>query len=247
MKIPDDDIQPSHRVLSSTASMGGRIRANNTANPLPIPETSIPSQRIENFLAKTSEFNANMYSRMLSNETVTLDKVPMYVFASQSFIEKCLDLRPKELIAHMNSWNQEQMSDFIEKYDILPEAMFGRLFSEGLNPGRIPNDIKLSLPFLRVAANANPGKLAEILKKENIQSVRLAISGLPDELITNLWQNGMPTVMLPAKKSSNDEFVSRIRAVDSKRFEDDIQNYTVNAMLRSKVKQFSLRERSVST
>ncbi|MDR0742664.1 MAG: hypothetical protein LBE98_04350 [Puniceicoccales bacterium] len=247
MKVSASGIHPNRRVgSSSTIGMGGRIRVNNARKPLSMPKTGILSQRIENFLAGSSTFDANVYLRILSNKKITLDKVPLNVFASQPFIWKCLDQRPKELIAHMNSWNSEQMLYFIEKYDVLPEAMFGRLFSEGLNPTLIPGDIRLSLPFLRVAANANPGKLAESLKKENIQSVRLALRDLDDELITNLWKNGMPTVMLPAKKSSNDEFVARIRAANPKRFEDDIQNYAVNAMLRSKVEQYSLSKRAAS-
>jgi hypothetical protein len=248
MKISTDDIRPNHGVEpSSKANMKGRIRVSNAANPLSMPKTNILSQGIGNFLTATSEFDANVYSRVLSNKTVTLDKVPMAVFASQSFIAKCLDQRPEELIAHMNSWNQGQMSDFIEKYDVLPEAMFGQLFSKGLNPDFIPKDIKLSLPFLRVAANANPHKLVvEILNGEDIQSVRLALRNLDDERVKELWNNGMPTAKLPTEKSSNDEFVSRIRAADPERFEKEIQSRPINAMLRSKIGQRSLVERSVS-
>jgi hypothetical protein len=233
--------------------MKGRVRVSNAPSPLSTPKTSISSQGIKNFLTETSafdatEFDAKVYSHVLSGETVTLDKVPMNVFSTQSFVTKCLDQRPKELIAHMNSWSQKQMLDFIEKYDVLPEAMFGRLFLEGLNPTSIPKDIKLSLPFLRVAANANPHKLVvEILNREDIQSVRLALRGLDDKRVEELWNNGMPTAKLPTMKSSNDEFVSRIRTADPKRFETEIQSRPINAMLRSKIEQRPLFGRSVST
>ncbi|MDR2432679.1 MAG: hypothetical protein LBD34_02915 [Puniceicoccales bacterium] len=248
MEISTDNIHPSHREEpSSAATMGKRIRANNAAKLLSTPKTGILPQKIENFLTETSEFNAKVYSHMLSDKTVTLDKVPMNVFASQSFIVKCLDQHPEELIAHMNSWSQEQMSDFIEKYDVLPEAMLGQLFSKGLKPDFISKNIKLSLPFLRVSANANPHKLVvEILNKEDIQSVRLALRDLDDERVKELWNNGMPTAKLPMKKSSNDEFVSRIRAADPERFEKEVKGRPVNAMLRSKIRQHSLIERSVS-
>lgn len=232
--------------LSSTKSMKGRIRANNAPNPLPTPKTSVLSQGIGSFIAKTSEFDANVCSRMLSNKAVTLDKIPMCIFASQAFIAKCLDQRPKELIAYMNSWDQDQISTFIEKYDVLPEAMLGRLFVEGLNPDFVPKDIKLSLPFLRIVANANPGKLvAEILKKEDIQSVRLALRNLDDGRVEKLWNNGMPTAKLPTAKSFSGEFIERIKAADPERFESDIQKYAVNAMLRSKIQLQPLIKRSV--
>ncbi|MDR2628771.1 MAG: hypothetical protein LBC30_02140 [Puniceicoccales bacterium] len=249
MKVSTSDTPNAQSVGSPSAtSMKGRIQANNASNHLSIPKAIIFSQRIEKFLAESSEFDANVYLHMLSSKAITIDKVPMHVFASQSFIGKCLDLCPNELVAHMNSWDQKQMLNFLGKYDVLPEAMVGRLFSEGLNPDLIPKDVKLSLSFLRVAANANPHKLvAEILNKEDIQSVRLALRNLDDGRVEKLWNNGMPTAKLPTKKSFDDAFIARIRAADPERFENDIQNCAVNAMLWSKVGQHSLAERDVST
>ncbi|MDR1173351.1 MAG: hypothetical protein LBK24_00990 [Puniceicoccales bacterium] len=231
----------------STTGMKGRIQMGNAPKPLSMPKTIISSQGIEKFSTEASDFNTNVYSRMLSSKAVTLDKVPMHIFASQSFVMKCLEHSPKELIAHMNSWDQKQMSAFMGKYDVLPEAMLGRLFLEGLNPDLIPKDLKLSLAFLRVAANANPHKLvAEILNKEDIQSVRLALRNLNDAQVEKLWNNGMPTAKLPMAKSSNNKFVSQISAADPKRFENDIR-YAVNATLRSKVGQCPLIKRSASS
>jgi hypothetical protein len=227
--------------------MGRRIQTNDAANSLSTPKTSVLSKKIENFSTEAPGFDAKVYSHMLSSEAVTLDKVPIRILASQSFIEKCLDRRPEELISHMNSWDQKQISDFIEKYDVLPEAMFGQLFSKGLNPDLIPKDIKLSLPFLRVAANANPHKLVvEILNKEDIQSIRLALRNLDDERVQKLWNNGMSTTKLPTVKSSSDEFISRIKAADPKRLENDIKNRPVSLALRSKMRQRPLAGRSVS-
>jgi hypothetical protein len=226
--------------------ISSKIRVKNDGSFLSVPKTNINSREIGSF-SITSMFDANVYSRMLSHETVALDKIPVSIFATQTFISECLKCRPKDLIAYMNSWTPQQMSDFMEKYDVLPEAMLGRLFAEGLNPAFIPRDIKFSPSFLRVAANANPDRLTtEILSKEDIQSVRLAIRNLDDNQVEKLWRNGMSTAKLPTIKSSNDKFVSRIKLVNSRRFEKEIQN-PINAMLRSKIEQHSLMERKAST
>jgi hypothetical protein len=201
-----------------------------------VPKANINSREIGSFFIARM-FDTNVYSGVLSCGTVGLDKIPGGIFTTQTFISECLKCRPKNLIAYINSWNVQQMSDFMEKYDILPKAMLGRLFAECVNPAFIPRDIKFSPSFLRVAANANPGRLTtEILNKEDIQSVRLAIRKSEDDQVEKLWNNEMSTAKLLTIKRSNGKFVSRIKLANSRRFEKEIQN-PINAMLRSKIEQ----------
>ncbi|MDR2779318.1 MAG: hypothetical protein LBB16_03495 [Puniceicoccales bacterium] len=231
----------------STTSNGSKIKVKNDAITLSAHKTNIQRREIGNFSIASVGFDANVYAHMLSRAPIAFDRVPIHIFASQAFISESLKFCPKELIDHMNSWSSKQMSDFIKQYDILPEAMLGRLFSEGLNPTFIPKDVKLSPAFLRVATNTNPDRLTtEILNKEDIQSVRLAMSNLDDSKVEKLWNNGMSTAKLPTAKSSNAEFIARIRLKNPERLKKEIQN-PINAMLRSRVEHYSLDERVAST
>lgn len=139
------------------------------------------------------------------------------IFQSNASLAQCKQMinmayaaNQKACIVIMNTWSMEQMEDFIDKYTTLPEAMLGKLFSVGLSPDILPNDIKQSKAFLHVAVVNNPERLTnEILSKLDIQTSRLCISQLDKDDIKKLYQYNLPLMYLPINTLTDGSLLQR--------------------------------------
>ncbi len=139
------------------------------------------------------------------------------IFQSNASLAQCKQMinmtytaNQKACIVIMNTWSMEQMEDFIDKYTTLPEAMLGKLFSVGLSPDILPNDIKQSKAFLHVAVVNNPERLInEILSKFDIQTSRLCISQLDKDDIKTLSQHNLPLMYLPINTLTHGSLLQR--------------------------------------
>lgn len=139
------------------------------------------------------------------------------IFQSNASLAQCKQMinmayaaNQKACIVIMNTWSMEQMEDFIDKYTTLPEAMLGKLFSVGLSPDILPNDIKQSKAFLHVAVVNNPERLInEILSKFDIQTSRLCISQLDKDDIKKLYQYNLPLMYLPINTLTHGSLLQR--------------------------------------
>lgn len=141
------------------------------------------------------------------NIILNILKQNVNIFQSNASLAQCKQMinmtyaaNQKACIVIMNTWSMEQMENFIDKYTTLPEAMLGKLFSLGLSPDILPNDIKQSKPFLHVAVVNNPERLInEILSKFDIQTSRLCISQLDKDDIKTLSRHNLPLMYLPIR------------------------------------------------
>jgi hypothetical protein len=133
-----------------------------------------------------------------------VDKVLAEKMASNAFILNALSSSTDTLISLMNSWNGETMKTFINSYNESPEPILGKLFSRGLDTHHLPEDIVLSQPFLRVAANENPKKLVdEVLNKYDVERVRHALTESSPTDIKRLSDNGLSSDAILAESPRN--------------------------------------------
>jgi hypothetical protein len=177
-----------------------------------IPTKTLTSEEFI-FMAFKAEWlkNGLIYDLVdrIKNGKLSFNKIPMKIFAADTFVSKVLESKKltDKLIAHINSWDSDKMLNFIDSYDVLPEAMLGKLFAIGVNPDLIPYDVKLgetSERFLAVACNENPKRLLDcVVKKTQIHDVRIALNNLKLSKIINLAENGLPLSRVPTRELSN--------------------------------------------
>jgi hypothetical protein len=146
-------------------------------------------------------------------------EIPFSIFATRDFLIKASANNPKALIECMNNWSSEKMEEFLQEYDDFPEAMFGKLFSIGLKAESIPDDIKLSIPFLKVAINNNAERVvSEILNKTDTYTTRNILKNFSNDSLYNLWDKGLSNAKLPSEIMTDSSFSKRAIESDTQRW-----------------------------
>ena len=195
---------------SNTISSGSRLNVGNDASSS-ISNTTVKQSTGQKSLG--NETSSKISLKEASNRNIRksdsemFGEIPFSIFATRDFLIKASANNPKALIECMNNWSSEKMEEFLQEYDDFPEAMFGKLFSIGLKAESIPDDIKLSIPFLKVAINNNAERVvSEILNKTDTYTTRNILKSFSNDSLYNLWDKGLSNTKLPSEIMTDSSF-----------------------------------------
>lgn len=213
---------------SNTISSGSRVNVGTGVSSSINNTTVKQSTGQKNFgngaSSKTFLKEANKRN-IRKSDSEMFREIPFSIFATRDFLIKASANNPKALIECMNDWSSEKMEEFLQEYDDFPEAIFGKLFSIGLNAESIPDDIKLSVPFLKVAINNNAEKVvSEILNKTNTYTTRNILKSFNSDSLYNLWDKGLSNAKLPSEIVTDASFSKRAIESNTQRWSEELND-----------------------
>ena len=209
---------------SNTISSRSRLNVGNDASSSISNTTVKQSTGQKNFRNETfSKISLKEASNrnIRKSDSEMFGEIPFSIFATRDFLIKASANNPKALIECMNNWSSEKMEEFLQEYDDFPEAMFGKLFSIGLKAESIPDDIKLSIPFLKVAINNNAER---VLNKTDTYTTRNILKNFSNDSLYNLWDKGLSNTKLPSEIMTDSSFSKRAIKSNTQRWSEELND-----------------------